>query len=214
MKTDQLIAILTDDLKPARRGRVARGLLAGLAGGVALSLLAMLLLLKPRPDLSAAMQDGPFWMKFSYTLALALLGLCHPAAPGARRARIRACPSWPFRAAPVVALIVLASVQMSAPQADSAALVMGSSWMVCPWLIAALALPVYGGLLLALRRLAPTRLSLAGAAAGLLSGASAATVYGFHCPEIAAPFIVIWYTLGIGVAAGLGALAGPKLLRW
>jgi hypothetical protein len=55
---------------------------------------------------------------------------------------------------------------------------------------------------------------LAGAAAGLVAGASAATVYGFHCPETAAPFILVWYSLGIALAAGLGALAGPWVLRW
>ncbi|HWC63691.1 MAG TPA: NrsF family protein, partial [Rhizomicrobium sp.] len=69
-------------------------------------------------------------------------------------------------------------------------------------------------LLAALRRLAPTRLTLAGSAAGLVAGAGAATVYGFHCTEMAAPFILIWYTLGIGLAAGLGAMLGQRCLHW
>jgi hypothetical protein len=151
-------------------------------------------------------------MKISYTLALTILGLVIVQL----QARAGADSRTPIYAlgAPLVALIVLAAVQLSAPEADSAALLMGNSWMVCPWLILGLALPVYACLMLALRRLAPTRLALAGAAAGLVAGASAATVYGFHCPEVAAPFILVWYTLGIATAAGLGALAGPHLLRW
>jgi hypothetical protein len=212
MKTDELIARLSHDLAPARRGVAMRLLLLGLTGGVLLSALAMMMMLKPRADLAIAMAGSNFWMKITYTAALAVLGLVIVQ----RQARAGADSRTPVMAlaAPVVALIVLAAIQLSAPQADSAALLMGQTWTVCPWLILALALPVYAGLLLALRQLAPTRLAMAGAAAGLVAGASAATVYGFHCPEVAAPFILIWYTLGIAVAAGLGALAGRWALHW
>jgi hypothetical protein len=212
MKTDDLIAHLSDNLAPARRGLVMGALLAGLGGGVALAVMAMMMTLKPRPDLQAAMAGGAFWMKIGYTAALALVGLVIVQ----RQARAGADSKTPMLllGVPVVALIVMAAVQLSEPQADSAALLMGQTWTVCPWLILLLALPVYAGLLLALRRLAPTRLALAGAAAGLVAGASAATVYGFHCPETAAPFILVWYSLGIVLAAGLGAIAGARLLRW
>ena len=212
MNTDDLIALLSDDLMPAKRGLVLRWLLAGLAGGVLLSALAMMIVLKPRHDLQAALHSTPFWMKFTYTATLAVVGL----AIVQRQARAGADSRTPIfaLAAPVVVLIVLAAVQLSDPQADSAALLMGRSWLVCPWRIVALSLPVLAALMLALRRLAPTRLTMSGAAAGLLAGASAATVYGFHCTETAAPFLLVWYTLGIAVAAGLGALAGPRFLRW
>jgi hypothetical protein len=212
MKTDELIALLAHDLQPARRGMVLRWLLLGLMAGAAVSALMMMTLLKPRPDLNAAMADGAFWMKISYTLALAVLGL----AVMDRQARAGADSRTPVLAlaAPVVALTVLAGIALSAPKADTARLVMGDTWMVCPWLIVLLSLPIFVGLFLALRRLAPTRLTLAGASAGLVAGASAATIYGFHCPEMAAPFILIWYTLGIAASAGLGALFGRWALRW
>ncbi len=77
--------------------------------------------------------------------------------------------------------MIAASVQLSAPQADSAALIMGRSAGVCAFLILFLALPVFGGLFLSLRQLAPTRLTLAGAAAGLAAGGWAAGIYCFHC---------------------------------
>jgi len=57
-------------------------------------------------------------------------------------------------------------------------------------------------------------LRLTGAAAGLAAGASAATLYGLHCPEVSALFVLIWYSLGMLVAAAIGALAGPRVLRW
>jgi hypothetical protein len=77
-----------------------------------------------------------------------------------------------------------------------------------------LSLPILGGLLWALRRLAPTRLALAGGTAGLAAGAWAACLYCLHCPETSAVFVLTWYSLGIALATGLGALLGPRLLRW
>ena len=56
--------------------------------------------------------------------------------------------------------------------------------------------------------------ALAGAAAGLLSGTGGALIYTLHCTEMAAPFLAIWYLLGILIPAAVGALLGPRLLRW
>jgi hypothetical protein len=212
MKTDDLIGLLSQDLPPARRGVVMQNLLSGLVLGGIVSALLLIFVLKPRSDLHAVMQTLPFWTRFGYTALLALIGFVIVA----RQARAAADSRMPIMAlaGPVVALIVLAAVQMSEPYADTARLVMGKTWTVCPWLILFLAVPLYGAIAFFLRNLAPTRLELAGGAAGLLAGATAATIYGFHCHEMAAPFILIWYTLGILVSAGLGALAGPRLLRW
>ena len=38
--------------------------------------------------------------------------------------------------------------------------------------------------------------------------------YALSCPEAALSFIAAWYTLGMGLAAGLGALLGRWCLRW
>jgi hypothetical protein len=65
-----------------------------------------------------------------------------------------------------------------------------------------------------MRGLAPTRLRLAGAGVGLLAGAAGAFVYAFHCPELAAPFLGMWYLLGMAIPTALGALLGPRALRW
>jgi len=212
MKTAELIAILADDLKPARRGMVGRWLLLGLILGTAMSTALMMATIGPRPDLHAAMQLKAFWVKFIYTLALAGLGfviLARQARAGQDSRKLAM-----MLAAPVAALMVLAAIQLSAPYADTAELVMGSTWLVCPWLILMLSVPLTLCLLLVMRRLAPTRLAMAGAAAGLLSGAIAATIYGFHCPEMAAPFLLVWYTLGIAFSAVFGAVLGPRLLAW
>lgn len=91
---------------------------------------------------------------------------------------------------------------------------LGHSWKSCPWLVLSLSAPIFAGLLWSFRRLAPTRLRAAGAAAGLSAGAFAATVYCIHCPEVSAIFVLTWYSLGILLATLLGMLVGPRLLRW
>ena len=65
-----------------------------------------------------------------------------------------------------------------------------------------------------MRRLAPTSLTAAGFAAGLLAGGAGAWVYAFHCTESGLPFITLWYSAGILATALLGALIGRWLLRW
>jgi hypothetical protein len=80
--------------------------------------------------------------------------------------------------------------------------------------LAALSAPALFAALWALKGLAPTRLALAGAAAGLLSGALGALAYALHCPELAAPFLALWYSLGMLMPAAAGALLGRVLLRW
>ena len=91
---------------------------------------------------------------------------------------------------------------------------LGRSWKLCPWLVLMLAGPIFIGLLWSFRKLAPTRLRAAGAAAGFAAGAWAATLYCLHCPEVSAIFVLTWYTLGIALATGAGALIGPRFLRW
>jgi hypothetical protein len=91
---------------------------------------------------------------------------------------------------------------------------LGASWKVCSTNVFLLSVPIFGGLLWSFRRLAPTQLRLAGATAGLTAGAWGATLYCLHCPESSAIFVLTWYTLGMVLAAGAGAMLGPRLLRW
>ncbi|HUE63256.1 MAG TPA: NrsF family protein, partial [Rhizomicrobium sp.] len=80
--------------------------------------------------------------------------------------------------------------------------------------IVAVSLPVLAGAFWSLRRMAPTRLTEAGAAVGLFAGSAGAFVYAFYCTESAAPFVALWYSTGIGLSVMLGALIGRTALRW
>jgi hypothetical protein len=213
MATPDLIDRLVADLKPVPRGAVARRLALGIVPGVVVSAIAMMVSIDLRPDLAEAMATTSFWMKFAYTALLAgvgaaaVLGLARPGG-GVRNAVIAGI------AVLALAAILAAAELMRAPASDYPAMIMGSTALTCPWSIALLSLPVFAGTFWALRGLAPTRLTLAGAAAGLAAGGFGALVYSFHCYESAMPFVAIWYTLGVAIAGLLGAALGRWLLRW
>ena len=212
MKTDELIAHLSADLEVVPAHYVGRILAMGVGVGFLVSGLLMLVVMGPRPDLAAAMVGGAFWMKLAYALSLAGLGLWMVE----RLSRSDASAKRPamFIAVPVILLLVVAVVELSQPGVDRQHLVMGDSWRVCAIDILALSVPTFVTIFWVLRRLAPTRLSLAGAGAGLLAGALGASVYAFHCVEYTAPFILIWYSTGIAAAALIGAGIGSWALRW
>jgi hypothetical protein len=212
MRTDDLIAQLSDGLEPVKQGAVTRLLVGAVLLGIAGSILVMLGMIGLRHDFASAITSFGMWTKLVYTFAIAAFGFWlveRAGRPGAQMTR-----PLLLLAVPVLAIALLSVLQMSAPHADMPGLVMGHSSRVCAPLVLMTALPTLAATFWALKRLAPTRLTLAGAIAGLFAGGAGAFVYSFHCTEGAAPFIAIWYTLGILVTAALGALLGPRLLRW
>ena len=212
MKTDELIVHLSADLEPAPAHYVGRVLALGLGLGFLLSALAMLIAMGPRPDLAVAVEGGAFWMKLAYTLSLTGLGLWLVDRLGRSDSSARG-PAV-MLAVPVILLLIVAMVQFFQPGVDRHHLVLGDSWRVCAIDILTLSVPIFITVFWAVRKLAPTRLGLAGAGAGLLAGAAGASVYALHCVEYTAPFILIWYTTGIAAAALIGALIGRWALRW
>lgn len=213
MKTDDLIAALAKDVAPAPRHAVARRLALGLGLGAAASIPIMVATLGVRADLMPAMMTGPFWLKLAYTLSLALLAfglidrMARPDGEGGTWGRMILIP--------LAVMTALAIYQLAGAPADlRMSMLAGGSYQVCARNIVIVAAPIFVGVFLALRALAPTRLTLAGAAAGLLAGALGASIYAFHCTETAAPFMAIWYTLGIMCVGAVGALLGRLLLRW
>jgi hypothetical protein len=213
MRTDDLIERLSDALEPAPKGQVLRVLGLGMGAGALLSALLMTATIGIRADLIEAMGGSAFWLKFIYTLVVA--GLALPIVDRLARPDGAAGRFALLLAAPILVMAALAACEfLPADPAIQHALIMGHSARVCSALIAALALPLFAGLFWSLRQLAPTRLTEAGAAAGLLAGSAAATIYAFHCTESTPTFIAIWYSLGILLTTLLGAALGRILLRW
>jgi hypothetical protein len=211
--TDDLIASLSAQVPPVPPGAVARRVAIGLSLGAAGSVMLMLLWLGPRRDLAEAVLTPMFWMKLGYAAITGLIAagvLTRLARPGVRPGGLAALAFAPFA---VVAAMALARMAQAPPEAHRAML-MGHSAMLCPWRIAAIGLPVLFGAVWAVRGLAPTRLGLAGLVAGAAAGGMGAAIYAIACNETSAPFLAVWYTLGMAAVAALGALAGSRLLRW
>jgi hypothetical protein len=211
--TDDLIESLSAHVPPVAPGAVARRVALGLGLGAVGSVALMLAWFGPRHDLAQAVLTPMFWMKFGYAAITGLIAagvLARFARPGVRAGPLAALALAPFA---VVAAMALVRMGQAPPEAHRAML-MGHSAMACPWRIAAIGLPVLVGAVWAVRGLAPTRLGLAGLAAGAAAGGIGAAVYAIACNETSAPFLAIWYTLGMAAVTALGALAGSRLLRW
>ena len=213
MRTGDLVRMLAAAEPALPPARVARRYALALGCGALAATLLMALSLGVRPDLAEAVRLPMFWAKLGYAGALAAAGLVATlrlSRPGARLGRAPAAA-----AAIVAAMWLLAALALArAEPARWTPLVFGDTWRSCPLLIALLSAPFFVAALWAMKGLAPTRLALAGGAAGFLAGAAGALVYALHCPELAAPFLGLWYLAGMLIPAALGALAGPRLLRW
>jgi hypothetical protein len=212
MKTADLIDGLARDAAPVAPASPGRRLGVVVLGGGVLALAILLPWLGLRP-LGAALHLPSFWMKGVYTAAWAVAAWLLAARLSRPVGRI---------VGPLIAVVAIPLFMMSmgamelarTPAADVARVWLGGSWNRCPFYIVALALPFLVLGFIAVRRLAPTRLMASGTAVGLMAGAAAATIYGLHCDETTAAFTATWYTLGIGASAAIGALLGPRLLRW
>ncbi|MFS2007314.1 NrsF family protein [Duganella sp. CT11-25] len=213
MKTDDLITMLASGPDVGVAARPLRVTALPLLGGLFASVVLMLVLLGLHPDLARVALLPAFWVKLVFAATLAWVGwrvVKRLSLPGAR---IAALPMW--LGGPVLLLWCAAGVVLlqAAPEVR-ADLFWGRTWRYCPILIAVLSLPVLAATLHVMRGLAPTRLRLAGAAAGFAAGAAAAVVYCLHCPEMSTVFVGFWYLLGMLVPAALGALIGPRVLAW
>jgi len=211
--TDDLIATLAADAPAVAPGAVGRRVALGLGAGAAVSLILMWVWFGPRPDIAQAASTPMFWMKLAYAAATGLIAafvLTRLARPAARPGGLALLSLAPF-----ALVAIMAGVRMAqAPASAHHDMLMGHSAMLCPWRILVIGLPVLAGAVWAVRGLAPTRLSLTGLAAGGAAGGLGAAIYAIACNETSAPFLAIWYTLGMALVTALGALSGSRLLRW
>ncbi len=213
MRTEELVSMLATGAGAVAPNQVARRHALALGWGILGAALLMAILLGPRPDLARAVLLPMFWVKLVFVACIAagsLAAALRLARPGRKLAWVPAAVAAPVLAIWLLSMIVL----VPAEAAQREILFFGSTWDVCPFLIATLSVPGFVAAMWAMQGLAPTRLRLAGAAAGLFAGSMGALVYCLHCPEMGAPFIGVWYLLGMLIPAAAGALLGPRLLRW
>lgn len=213
MKTDDLISMLASNVPPVEPQVVAKRFSLAVVIGLFLALLVLLTFFGLRPDLAEVAATPLFWGKLA--LPASLLGGALMMTTRLSRPGVRAGGSWAAIGLPVAAVWLAAAGLLLSVSAESRwALVLGNTWRSCPVNIAVLSIPAFFTVFWAMRGLAPTRLRLAGAASGLLAGSMATLAYSLHCPEMSVAFWAVWYVLGMLVPTAIGALLGPRLLRW
>lgn len=204
---------LVGALEPVRPVRPASLALRFVFPALLVSAAGLAILIGMRPDMPAALVLPSFWIKLIAMTAIAAAGWF--ALSAASRPGRSPAPGLIAAGALVILLLFagLANLAFAGP-GNRMDLLMGHSIQRCLPFVVLTALPVFAGSLLVLRRMAPTRLHLAGLAAGLFAGAAGAAVYSLSCNEASLTFLAVWYQLALLIVAGLGALAGPRLLRW
>jgi hypothetical protein len=213
MKTDDLVDMLARGMTAPEPIHPSARITAAIAWGIAGAALGMALLLGVRKDLVEAAALSMFWVKVFLPGSLAVIAFYavrRLAIPGLSSARALSLLGLPIA---LVSVLGLASYA-SATAGERSGLLWGDTWYLCLICVPLLSVPLLVALFRVLKELAPTRPMVTGAVAGLLAGAVSAAIYALHCPELAPPFIAVWYSLGMATTALAGAFAGHYLLRW
>jgi hypothetical protein len=210
-ETDSLIQTLARQAG-AERDRtpfaIDQAFLIAAALSLAVSVAMVLVLVGLRPDLLAVEQRTPFAFKIASTLSLACGGFFL-----ARRA-VRPGSAGLSLLALLPGVLLLA---FRGATDQSGLPVMGHSDVsaaLCVGTILMVSMPALWLILRVLRTGAATRPGIAGALAGLLSGALGAAAYTLGCTNDAGLFVAIWYSAAILIMTGLGAAIGRRVLAW
>lgn len=213
MKTDRLIDALSTNLEPVGRGGVGRWLALALATGGLVTFCAMLMTVGLRVGGDNSGHLGFLAAKLAFALsvvatgAIFLIRSIHPGRDGRKSLLLFLLLILP------VGLMGIAALALGQPDTVRS-VIFGAQWMTCLCCIPLFTIIPFVSLIWALRKGAPTSLRRTGAMAGLVAGAIGAAAYAFHCPEDSLLFIAVWYSVAIAACASVGALLGPRLLRW
>ena len=213
MKTDDLVAVLSTNVEPVRRGLVGRTISIAVAGGAVVALGIMFAALGLRADLTTTRATIFMLLKIAFALAVigvALRYLLRLARPGAERGISPLTIVVPFAAIAVLGAISLGF----APSSHWDMMILDDEWLECLLSIPIIAIVPFAVVIFAVRRAAPTNLVRTGAVAGLLAGGVSAVAYALHCTDDSLPFVAVWYGATIVLCTLAGAALGPRLLRW
>ncbi len=210
MKTDELITLMTQDA-PVRL-RYGRAIGTALAVGVVFSAVLLIATVCLRHNMATVFETARVCFKIGVTLVLAVLAARLAMRIGRPGVAIR-LPAL-LLALPVMMVVAAVVMELSVlPQGTWAASMVGENALFCLLFVPILSLAPLAGLFWALRRGAPEKPAMAGAAAGSAAGTIAAAIYAWHCPDDSPLFLATWYTIGIAIVTGAGALLGRRWLR-
>jgi len=211
MKTDRLIDALASEADVVRPGLAERRIAIASGVGLLLALLLVAVVFGFRSDVATAATSVALKAVFGVMASIAAAPLLLEVARPNTNAMRAAAPAALF----ALASVVLAMVMFLLTPPD----VRVFSWFgggvpECLYRIPLLAAPIAAALYFAVRGLGPTRLSLAGAAIGGVSGALGAIAYATCCPMDSALYVASWYLAAILFCAALGAIVIGRALKW
>ncbi|MBP0595928.1 DUF1109 domain-containing protein [Paraburkholderia sp. LEh10] len=213
MKTRDLVTRLAGDISPVERNAVPmllnRALMLGLAGSTVL----LVALYGVRSDMPDLILTTMFWVRLVFPLAIIAAAMKLAERLGRPGAPLKF--AWFAVALPIVTmLLATGGILMATPPGYRLQLMLGTTWRTTTASVVMLSFPSLTAMMHAMKQLAPTRLALAGAGAGLLAGAQGLLVYSLYCSEMAVPFWGVWYVLAIAITTAIGAAIAPHCLRW
>jgi hypothetical protein len=213
MKTRDLIARLARDISPVERDVVPRLLNRALMLGLAGSTVLLVALYGVRSDMPDLILTTMFWVRLIFPLAIIAAAMKLAKRLGRPGAPLKF--AWFAVALPIVTMLLAAGgILMATPPGYRLQLMLGTTWRTTTASVVVLSFPSLTAMMHAMKQLAPTRLALAGAGAGLLAGAQGLLVYSLYCSEMAVPFWGVWYVLAIAITTAIGAAIAPHCLRW
>ncbi|TCK43635.1 hypothetical protein B0G84_1977 [Paraburkholderia sp. BL8N3] len=213
MKTDDLVSMLATGAAPVERHVAAKRFGWALVLGALGALAVVVTGYGVRSDIAMLLHVPLFWAKVAWPACVAIAALATVARLGRPGKPVG---GWWLGLATPLALVWLAALLLLwlAPPGMREHLLLGRTWRSCSFNIALISLPALAAALWAVRGLAPTRLRLTGAIAGLMAGTIGALTYCLRCPEMSVPFWATWYLIGMSIPTAAGALLGPRVLRW
>lgn len=210
--TESLIEALAQDLAPVRPLRRWQGMIGALLG-LAAGVLLLLRLFGIRSDLLAAHPDpvgvvsAGMFLVLTLASAWAAVDSARPAVGVRRDGWV-----WSLAATGVLPFGALFLVATSLLHGSHSLLQDDGRNCITFGLLAGL---LTGAVLTTwLRRGAPVRLGQAGLLTGLAAGSAGIFAVSLYCPLTNVVHIGIWHGLAIVIAALLGRLIVPSLLRW
>lgn len=213
MKTDELIETLGVTVERVEGRSFRNAFIVALIFGAALALCAMQALLGMSPS---ALRESHLGLVL--WIAAFVTGVV---VAGSRYLLKAAYPGMSVRGPTALIVVLIAAFLcagvaglLAAHPAARSAMIFGPMWTVCLTCIPLFSMAPFIALVWVLRKGAPTKLRSTGAVAGLVAGAVGVGACALHQPGGSLPFIGLWYAGPILLCALLGALLGPRFLRW
>lgn len=213
MKTADLIQMLSTNVEAVRVGQLRNALLIALGIGAAAALCLMTVVLGGPAVRWRSEHTAVEALTLAFTLAQAIVGvsfLMRSARPGQPW-------RWPLLLLGILFLLLVAAACAALSSTEPAAwhgMIFGAQWTSCLLCAPLFAAAPFAALMWALSKGASTHPGWTGAIAGLVSGAVGSLVCALHYPPGSILFITLWYGGTIVLCTTIGALLGPRLLRW